>query len=166
MIFNKLLNKTMIIVFVCVSLNLHAQKKRDLIVNRVTAVTETNEDVEEGQKPVKTDFTRFDATGEVVEEIKYKNDGKFDSHFTYEFDSKGNKKKEISFDAKGQKEYSVDIEYDADGNKFRETYTNDKGQKEKIIEYKYNNGLKTDRIVLFPNGKVKSKKKYIYDFQK
>ena len=167
MMFFRILRKILFLFFLTtICYSLQAQKKRDLLLNRVIGVTETNEDFEDGQKPVKTEITKFDQTGEIIEITKYKNDGKFDSHFTYEYDSKGNKKKEISYNYKGQKEFWIDIEYNEEGNKFRESYVNVKGQKEKVIEYKYNNGLKSERLVLLPSGKVKSKKAYTYELHK
>lgn len=153
-------------VFFLLCLPLQAQKKRDILINRVVSITETTEDVEDGQKPFKTEYVKYDAAGEVVEEIKYKNNGDFDFHVSYEYDSKGNKKRETWYNSKRQKDYTVDIEYDGEGNKVKETYVNAKGNKEKTIEYKYTNGLKSERIIFLANGKIKMKKKYTYEFQK
>lgn len=156
----------LILAFFILCLPLQAQKKRDILINRVISVTESTEDVEDGQKPLKTEYIKYDPTGEVIEEIKYKNNGDFDFHTSYEYDSKGNKKRETWYNSKRQKEYTVDIEYDNDGNKVKEIYTNAKGNKEKTIEYKYSNGLKTEKIIYLANGKIKMKKKYNYEFQK
>lgn len=144
----------------------YGQKKRDIIQNRVKSITEMYENVEEGRKAYKTGFVRYDRTGEVVEELKLKNSGNFDSHYLYEYNNKGNCKKETSLDEKGKILFYVEIEYDALGNKVTETQFSATGKKEKATEYKYNaQGMRSERIIVMPNGKVKSKKQYVYEFE-
>jgi hypothetical protein len=116
-----------------------SQKKKSIQANKIKSTTEYNEDYEKNNgRSVKDAYTKFDESGNVVEEIEYDEYGKEKKHVAYEYD-------------------------DSD-NKTKETYFTPKGTKEKVIEYKYEEGLKTEKIVYLPNGKVKSKKKYVYEF--
>jgi hypothetical protein len=134
----KLLIAFLVIVF---SLSLYGQKKKNVQSHKIKSTTVYNADFEDNDgKQVKESFERFDEAGNTVEEIEY--------------DKKGVEKKHIL------------SEYDDDGNKTKETYLKPNGSKEKTIEYKYQDGLKTERTVYLSNGKIKSKKKYVYDFQK
>lgn len=158
-------NLTLLLVFLLFIMPIHAQKKKDLLRLRINSITETYEDVEDGMKAVKANYTRFDRNAEVVEEIIYDKEGKMESHLLFEYDAKGVKKKETSLNSKGQKVKTTEFEYNSDGEKIREIELNAKGQKEKTVEYKYVNGMRTERTILLPNGKVKSKRKYVYEYQ-
>jgi len=128
-----------IIVF-CI-IPLYGQKKKSVQSHKIKSTTVYNSDFEDNNgKQVKESFERFDESGNSVEEIDY--------------------------DKKGIEENHILSEYDDDGNKTKETFLKENGSKEKIIEYKYKDGLKTERTVYLANGKIKSKKKYVYEFQK
>lgn len=120
---------------------LFGQKKKSVVLNKIKCITVLNEDYEDNKgKSVKESINCFDELGNNKEEI--------------EFDKKGAEKKHILY------------EYNGQGKKVKETYIKPNGTKEKIIEYKYQDSLRTERIVYLPNGKVKSKKKYIYEYYK
>ncbi len=87
------------------------------------------------KKQVKESETFFDSRGNIVEEINYKQ-GKEDKHFRYQYDNDDNKIKEEKIDPSGKvTEYS---------------------------EYRFENGLRTEKIVFTGNGKIKSRKVYKY----
>jgi hypothetical protein len=87
------------------------------------------------KKQVKDSETFYDSRGNILEEINYKQ-GKVDKHFRYQYDNEDNKIKEEKIDPSGKvTEYS---------------------------EYKYENGLRTEKIVYTGSGKIKSKKVYQY----
>jgi hypothetical protein len=116
-----------------------SQKKKSVQANKIKSTTVFQEDYEKNNgRSVKELYTKFDEAGNVIEEIEYDDYGKVKSHVQYEYDDYDNKTKEI--------------------------YFSPKGAKDKVIEYKYEDGLKTEKIVYLPNGKVKSKKKYTYEF--
>lgn len=126
--------------FLFVSLCSYGQKKAldpKLKVKSCTVFEETYEDDEKGTSQ-KELFTRYDAQSNVLEEIEYDKDGKEKSHILYE--------------------------YDKDNNKIKESYIKPNGSKDKVVEFIYLNGLKTEKIVYYSNGKIKSKKKYVYQF--
>lgn len=77
----------------------------------------------------------FDSRGNLLEEITYKQ-GKVTTHFKYEYDSDDNKIREEEFDPSGKM-----IEFS---------------------EYVYENGLRIEKTVFYPNKKIKSKKIYQY----
>lgn len=77
----------------------------------------------------------FDSRGNLLEEMTYKQ-GKITTHFKYEYDSDDNKIREEEFDPSGKL-----IEFS---------------------EYIYDNGLRTEKTVYYPNKKIKSKKIYQY----
>jgi hypothetical protein len=87
------------------------------------------------KKQYKDAETYYDSRGNVLESINYKL-GKVDNHFKYQYDEDNNKIKEEELDASGRIKESS--------------------------EYKYVKGLRTEKIVYDPNGKIKSKKTYIY----
>ena len=87
------------------------------------------------KKQFKESETQYDSLGNVLESITYKL-GKVDKHFKYQYNPDNNKIKEEEFDAAGRIK--------------------------EISEYKYENGLRTEKIVFDSNKKIKSKKTYIY----
>lgn len=87
------------------------------------------------KKQMKESETYYDARGNIIEEITYKQ-GKVNKHFKYEWDENDNKIREEEFDPSGRlKEYS---------------------------EYKIENGLRVEKNVYDPNKKLKSRKIYQY----
>ena len=107
-------------------------------VKSVTVMEENYEDDKSGTQQ-KESFTRFDLQGNIVELIEYDKEGKEKQHILYEYDKEGHKTKETSLKANGNKD------------------------KEEVFIYQ--NGLRTEKIVYYGNGKIKSKKKYIYVFE-
>lgn len=87
------------------------------------------------KKQYKESETYYDAKGNVLESIAYKQ-GKVDKHFKYQYDQYNNKIKEEEFDTTGRLKESS--------------------------EYKFDGGLRTEKTVYDPNKKVKSKKFYVY----
>ncbi len=87
------------------------------------------------KKQYKESETYYDAGGNVIEDIAYKQ-GKVNKHFKYQYDVENNKIKEEEFDSAG---------------KLIET-----------SEYKIENGLRTEKTVYDNNKKIKSKKFYKY----
>ena len=121
-------------------LSIHGQKKKDIQSHKIKSTTVYNEDAEKTKgKQVLDSYTKYDESGNTVEEIEYDEVGKIKKHVVYEYDDDGNKTKEI--------ELKPD------------------GSKDKVVEYKYKDGLKTERVTYLGNGKLKSKKKFVYDFQ-
>jgi antitoxin component YwqK of YwqJK toxin-antitoxin module len=87
------------------------------------------------KKPLTESETYFDEKGNIIEEIEYKQ-GKVSIHFKYQYDKAGNKIREEDYDPSGKlREYS---------------------------EYKIENGLRMEKIVYNPDGKVILKKIYKY----
>ena len=87
------------------------------------------------KKQYKESETYYDARGNVIESITYKL-GKVNKHFKYQYDQENNKIKEEEFDTSGR---------------IKET-----------SEYKYENGLRTEKLVYDQNKKMKSRKTYVY----
>lgn len=122
-----------------VSATLYSQKNDSKPkVKSVTVMEENYEDDKSGTQQ-KESFTRFDLQGNIVELIEYDKEGKEKQHILYEYDKEGHKTKETSLKANGNKD------------------------KEEVFIYQ--NGLRTEKIVYYGNGKIKSKKKYIYVFE-
>ena len=87
------------------------------------------------KKQIKESETRYDSQGNILEEITYKQ-GKEDKHFRYK--------------------------YDNDNNKILEEKIDPSGNTTEYSEYKYENGLRTEKIVYTGSGKMKSRKVYQY----
>jgi hypothetical protein len=120
-------------------LTAYSQKKKDIQSHKIKSITVTNEGADKPKgKPVLDMVTKYDESGNTIEEIEYDESGKVKKHIKSEFDE--------------------------DGNKIKETEFKPDGTKDKIFEYKYRDGLKIERITYLPNGKVKSRKKYTYEY--
>jgi hypothetical protein len=134
------MKSVIIIISLCFLLvNVHGQKKKDIQQYKIKSITVNNEDSEKANgKSIPDSYMKFDDNGNTIEEIEYDSNGKIKTHFVYEYDEEGNKIKET--------EYKPD------------------GTKDKVITYKYKDGLKVERITYLANGKIKSKKKYVYDY--
>lgn len=77
----------------------------------------------------------FDVKGNLIEDITYKQ-GKVNKHFKYQ--------------------------YDSDNNKIREEELDPSGRTKEVSEYKYENGMRSEKIVYDSNKKIKSKRFYQY----
>jgi len=115
-----------------------AQSSKDIRKHNVKSITETNYDYSSGFEESQIDtYQQFNKNGDIIELKEFK-DGKLKTHEKYDYDVAGNKIKQIEYD--------------------------DKGKIDKIVEYKYSSDLRTERIVYYPNGKVKNKKVYKYEY--
>jgi len=104
---------------------------------RVKSMTVTEEKHEKGNKKMMKDSEKkYDANGNLLEEINYKN-GEFDSHSVYEYDSNNNKTRETELDKSGNAISVTVTRYDE-------------------------NGLKAEKSVYDGKGTLKSKKTYRY----
>jgi hypothetical protein len=77
----------------------------------------------------------YDAHGNIIEEIEYINN-KVDKHFKYEYDASDNKIKELELDSSGKVT--------------------------KTSEYKFDKGLRTEKTIYGADGKLRTKKTYVY----
>lgn len=126
---------------IAIVLTVTAQKRKEVQTSKIKSTTILVEDFEDNNgKQVRESYTRYDDSGNTIEEISYNKKGEEKEHILYE--------------------------YDENGNKTKETYLKPSGSKEKTITYTYKEGLRVERVVYLPNGKIKNRKKYVYDFQK
>lgn len=77
----------------------------------------------------------YDTHGNITEEIEYINN-KISKHFQYQYDANDNKIKELELDSSGKVT--------------------------KTSEYKYDKGLRIEKTIAGPDGKVRTKKTYVY----
>ena len=105
--------------------------------HNIKSITVTEYVYEKGiEKKFIDSETKYDAKGNVIEEIEYKA-GKIDRHVIYKYDENNNKISETELDAAGKKT--------------------------KITEYKYNSeNLRIEKAVYDGNKILKSKKIYQY----
>jgi antitoxin component YwqK of YwqJK toxin-antitoxin module len=128
--------KTLILAILISALAVSAKCQKAESSNKIKSIIVTEEKYDMLiKKQYKDSETYYDAHGNVVENITYKQ-GKVDKHFKYQYDAENNKIKEEEFDVSGR---------------IKET-----------SEYKYENGLRTEKTVYDPNKKLKSKKIYVY----
>jgi hypothetical protein len=124
----------LITLFIISNINLFSQQNSGN--NKIKSVVVYEEKFDKlVTKKLKESETNYDSRGNIIEEIEYI-DGKIDKHLIYQYDS-------------------------AD-NKIKETELGPSGKVDKITEYKYDQGLRTEKIVYDTNMKIKSKKTYIY----
>jgi hypothetical protein len=121
--------------FLLLSVNqLYSQQKPDQ--PKVKSITVYDEKFDNLiSKKIKESEVTYDAHGNILEEIEYSGN-KVTRHFQYQYDSSDNKIKEIEFDAAGKVS--------------------------KTSEYKFDKGLRTQKTIYGPDGKLRTKKTYVY----
>lgn len=100
---------------------------------------------------------------------------KVEWHYTYEndkeikykeyealYDKQGNVLMEITYDEKGNTIKHLEYKYDSEGNEIMQVTFNNKGDILEKQETSYSNGLKVEKKIYGPNGKLKSRKVYEY----
>ena len=107
--------------------------------NKIKTIVQNKFDYETGKEVKKLiSIARFNDKAQLIEYKEYDEKGKFVKYEKYEYNSDGDKTKETQLDA---------------GGKIT-----------KINEYVYVNRLLKERTSYLPNGKVKSKKVFGYEF--
>lgn len=130
------IRKILSVLFVSSILILSVQGQDYVPGKNIKSITVTEEKADMLiKKQYKESETTFDAKGNILEEITYK-EGKVNKHFKYQYDSVNNKIREEEYDPAGRL-----IEFS---------------------EYKIENGLRIEKIVYDGNKKMKSRKTYIY----
>lgn len=88
---------------------------------------------------IKRHYQQFDQQGNLVDEIDYDSDGKMKEETKYEYNSQNQKVKEIHFTPDGKTDEISTYEFDAKGNR-------------------------VSKVTTDGNGKLKSKKKWTYEY--
>jgi len=88
-------------------------------------------------------------------EIKYK-------EYEAQFDKQGNILMEKTYDEKGNTIKHIEYKYDNEGNEILQTTFNSKGEVIEKVETNYSNGLKVEKKIYGPTGKLKSRKVFEY----
>lgn len=88
-------------------------------------------------------------------EIKYK-------EYEAQFDKQGNILLEKTYDEKGNTIKHIEYKYDNEGNEILQTTFNSKGEVIEKVETSYSSGLKVEKKVYGPAGKLKSRKVFEY----
>lgn len=128
--------KSLLLIIIISGISMSAICQKPGLNNKIKSVVVSEEKYDMLiKKQYKESETQYDSQGNVLESITYKL-GKVDKHFKYQYDPDNNKIKEEEFDAAGR---------------IKET-----------SEYKYENGLRSEKVVFDANKKLKSKKTYIY----
>ena len=111
---------------------------RKAVANKLKSVTVSEQKYEKGvaEKILVESVTRYDQSGNVVEEIRYKQ-GRIGSHLIYK--------------------------YDGANNKIQESELDPAGKTIKVTVYTYSNNLRTERTVYDGNKQILSRKIYRYE---
>jgi len=114
-------------------------KESKIQKNNIKSLTISKSDFETGKEDKYTqNIGKYNDKGQLVEYYEWDDKKKFVKHEKYE--------------------------YNEDGEKVKETQYNAAGAVQKINEYKYQGKLLKEKISYLPNGKIKSKKVYMYEF--
>jgi hypothetical protein len=120
-------------------LQAQALTKKEASQSRIKSVSEYETTAQNPRaKPLLETFTKYDATGNLLEIIERDNTGYVTLHESYEYGADGLK--------------TVEIQYEPDGK-----------VKKKHV-YKYSNGLRSERLTYDRGGKLIATKKYEYEF--
>jgi len=120
-------------------LNAQALTRKEASQSKIKSVSEYETSAQNPRaKPLLETYTKYDASGNLLEIIERDNTGYVTLHESYEFNAEGLK--------------TVEIQYEPDGK-----------IKKKHL-YKYTNGLRSERLTYDRNGKLIATKKYEYEF--
>jgi hypothetical protein len=121
--------------------NSFSQSKKDIKTSNIRSITVNKYDYKSGKEiKLKESVTKYDANGNVTDEIKYNDQGKFLEHFGYMYNSNDDKISETEYD--------------------------EAGKVKKISKYTYKNNLKVEKNTYDPSNKLISKKEFLYTFDK
>ncbi|HNW50138.1 MAG TPA: hypothetical protein PKH79_03590 [Prolixibacteraceae bacterium] len=128
--------------FTLATLLLHGQDKKEVIEKGIQVKRNYETDIANGEKEAsleKEEYYNF--RGDLVEIKEYDNSGKgITSWFKYKYDNQGELIEELELNAKGE-------------------------QKERA-EYKYENGLKTEKLIYDSKNRLSKKKTFKYELRK
>jgi len=127
----------LLIISILISTIVFSQSKKKIRENGYTTKTIYKSEYRGGkEKKVKVSETTFNKNGDIAELKEFDEFGKIKKHILFSYDDKKNKTKEI--------------------------YYTPSGKIKKTVKYKYNNGFKIEKAIYDGNGKIKSKKTYVY----
>ena len=114
-------------------------KESKIQKNSIKSITISKSEFETGKEVKEVSvIAKYNDKGQLVEYSEWDTGNKFVKHEKYEYNQDGEKVKEIQY--------------------------NSSGAVSKINEYKYKGKLLLERVSYLPNGKIKSRKVYTYDF--
>lgn len=169
-----------------------AQSKKEVKKNGIKSVVESDIVVANGEeKTVKRLEKKFDSAGNVLEKVSYDKQGVLKRKQVYEYNKKNQIQQRTVFDKDGKQVRRLVYDYNPDGqvnseknygstdeleweektkyNGFGEMISkitaDDKGNILKSITYTYDKkGMRTERMEIGDNGKLKDGKKYEYQY--
>jgi hypothetical protein len=128
--------KIVLTLILLMGLNMHAYCQSANQQAKIKSIIVTEEKTDRlVKKQYKDSETYYDAKGNVLEEISYK-EGKVTRHFKYQ--------------------------YDGDNNKIREDEYDSSGKIVESSEYKYQNGLRIEKVVYDTDKHIRLRKVYTY----
>ncbi len=136
-LFSNIQKLILVVSLVLISSNLFAQKKKEIRSANIRQKVEWRYLYENDK------------------EIKYK-------EYETQYDKQGNTLMEKTFDEKGNIVSHYEYKYDSNGNEILKITYSPKGSVLEKVETRYTNGLKTEKKVYGPTGKLKSRKVFEY----
>jgi hypothetical protein len=151
---------------IVIAFSVSAQSKKDLKKNKVRSFKESHTTVENGkEQSYDALMQKFDADGNVTEEIDYDKDGKVKSHYTATYDKNGDKTEEQNFSEDGKLKKKKVFKYNAKGDRISEEHYDPSGKLVNKVLISYNaNGDKITEIHFDPTSNNPTQKTfYVYD---
>ncbi|RLD47217.1 MAG: hypothetical protein DRI94_14140 [Bacteroidetes bacterium] len=134
----KIMKKIFIIILILTTSLAFSQSRKKIKKAGYTSKIEYKYEYRNGkEKKTKASETNFDINGNIITYKEYDEFGKLKKHIKYS--------------------------YNTNNNKIKEEYYLPNGKLKKIIKYKYINGFKTEKAIYYGNGKIKSKKEYVFN---
>ncbi len=147
------------------SLNSFAQNKKDIKKNKVKSCEVSKTFTKDGKEiTLKESFEKYDANGNIIENIQYEENGEIKSHESYIFNKDNDKTEEVHYDAEGKVKKKLVTKYNANEDKVEETEYDGGGALKEKNMYSYNaNGNRIAEVTLDPNNNITKKITNIFD---
>ena len=141
------------------------QSKKEIRKFKIRSTTSTITETVNGKDVTRTDsYEKYDADGNVIEEVSYNKDGGVEKKVTRKYNKAGDVTEESKFNGKGEPQSRTVTVYNDSGNKTSEQTFDGTGKMTEWYKFGYNDlQEKIFELSLDEKGKPIKKSLYIYD---
>ena len=141
------------------------QSKKEIRKFKIRSASTTITETVNGKETTRNDsYEKYDAEGNVIEEVAYNKDGSTEKKITRKFNKAGDITEESKFNGKGELQSRTVTVYNDSGNKTSEQTFDGNGKMTEWLKFGYNDlQEKLFELSLDEKGKPIKKSLYVYD---